>query len=508
MIGWHRRRRFAAMAVGAMATLGGCDLAPAYHQPNYILPASYKGLPPFAVAHPLDTLPAGPWWQQLNDPLLDQLEQRLTVGNPNLAAMAEEYTQARDLAAEARSGLLPQIGVNGLTSATKQSRHRVFRNPNSTVPLTMPNNEITAGATWEPDFWSQIRNETRAQKRLAQVSAAALAAARLSLQAELADDYIALRGYDADEVIYRSSVADYANAVHITQQRLQGRIGAGLDVARAEGQLASTEALENSVVASRALMQHAIAVLVGSDPISFSIPATQGIQLSLPETPVGVPSGLLQRRPDIAGAERQMAAANAGIGVSRAAFYPNITISATGGFEDTGFNLFNLPNSLWTIGAGAVVPIFEGGLRHAELQRSWSQYAQSLDTYRATVLSAFQEVEDGLALTTSLQAQAHQQALAVADTQRAETLSMQLYVGGVIDYLNVVVAQETELTARIAQAQVQVDRFQAAVNLIAALGGGWSISDLPAEDRILPLDKTEQVTQPPELDAAAVAVAQ
>lgn len=500
------RRHVAALAFGTIATLGGCDLAPTYNTPNYVLPASYKGLPPFAVAHPLDTLPRGPWWHQLNDPLLDQLEQRLTTENPDLAAMAEEYTQARDLAAEARAGLLPQISASGLLSSNKQSKHRVFRNPSSTAPNYDANNMIQAAATWEPDFWSQIRNETRAQKRLAQVSAAALANARLSLQAELADDYITLRGLDADLAIYRSSIAYYGQAVHVTQQRLAGNIASALDVARSEGQLASTQALESSVVASRAQMQHAIAVLVGSDPISFSIPATEAIQLSMPNVPVGVPSGLLQRRPDIAGAEREMAAANAGVGVSRAAFYPNITLSVTGGFQDTGFSLFSLPNSLWTIGASAALPIFEGGLRHAELQRSWSQYAQARDTYRSTVLSAFQEVEDGLALTTSLQAQLQQQALAVADAQRAQTLSMQLYIGGLIDYLNVVVAQETELTAQIAQVQVEMSRLQAAVYLIRSLGGGWSIVDLPTEDRILPLDKTEEVQQSQDLEANAAPI--
>ncbi len=498
--------RLAAVAFGAIASLGGCDLAPAYHPPHYVLPASYQGLQPFAVAQPLDTVPRGPWWQQLNDPLLDQLEQRLTVENPDLAAMAEEYTQSRDLAAEARAGLLPQIGATGDLSANKQSRNRVFRSLTSRAPNYASNVKIVGAASWEPDFWSQIRNTTRMQKRLAQASAAALAAARLSLQTELADDYIALRGLDADAAIYRSSSAYYARAVRITEERLRGRIAPALDVARSEGQLASTKALESNVEGSRALMQHAIAVLVGSDPISFSIPVTEEIQLAMPDMPVGVPSGLLQRRPDIAGAERQMAAANAAIGVSRAAFYPNITISASGGFQDTGFDLFSLPNSLWSIGAGAVVPIFEGGLRHAELQRSWSQYAQTRDAYRSTVLLAFQEVEDGLSLTTTLRTQAHQQALAVADAQRAQTMSLQLYVGGLTDYLNVVVAQETELTARTAQIQVQVSRLQAAVNLIGALGGGWSTADLPPEDRILPLDKTDRVHQPAKPDAVAAQI--
>jgi multidrug efflux system outer membrane protein len=214
---------------------------------------------------------------------------------------------------------------------------------------------------------------------------------------------------------------------------------------------------------------------------------------------VGVPSGLLQRRPDVASAERQMAAANAGIGVSRAAFYPNITISAVAGFEDSGFQLASLPNSLWTIGAEAVLPLFEGGLRRAELQRSWSQYAQARDTYRSTVLLAFQEVEDGLALTTQLQAELQHQSQAVAEAGKVQALTLQLYIGGLTNYLDVVVAQQTELTARTAEVQVEVSRRQASVGLIRALGGGWSTADLPTEDGVLPfgpLDVSGSARQP------------
>jgi len=216
--------------------------------------------------------------------------------------------------------------------------------------------------------------------------------------------------------------------------------------------------------------------------------------------PVGLPSQLLERRPDVASAERQMASANAGIGVSRAAFYPNITISAAAGFQDSGFNLASLPNGLWTIGASAVLPLFEGGLRRAELQRTWSQYAQARDSYRSTVLRAFQEVEDGLALTQHLQEQTQQQATAVAAAYKAQALTLQLYIGGLTNYLDVVVAQETALTARIVEAQVQVSRLQAAVTLIRALGGGWSAADLPTEDEVLPfgpLDYTDSGHQQP-----------
>jgi outer membrane protein, multidrug efflux system len=472
--------------LAALFGLCGCDLAPAYRPPHYVLPASYQGSPPFKVAHPLDTLPRGPWWERFNDPRLNQLEQQLTAENPNLAAMAEEYTQARDLAAEARAGLFPQVTANGLLSDNKQSQQRLFRPPNTDQPIREASNQILAGASWEPDFWSQIRNSTRAQLRLAQSSAATLAAARLSLQAELANDYIALRGLDRQLAIYRESITYYQQAVLITMQRLQGQIGAGLDVARSRGQVASTQALLDGAVASRAVLQHAIAVLVNANPSSLSIPEDAAEQLTTPAVPVGVPSSLLQRRPDIAAAERQMASANAEIGVSRAAFYPNITLSAVAGFEAAGFGLASLSNSLWTIGASAVMPLFEGGLRRAELQRSWSQYAQMRDNYRAIVLSAFQEVEDGLALTTQLQAELQHQSQAVAEAGTAQALTLQLYVGGLIDYLDVVVAQQTLLTARTVDVQVEVSRLQASAGLIRALGGGWSTADLPTENGVLP----------------------
>ena len=492
-------RRHASLALAALLGVCSCDLAPAYRPPHYVLPANYKGSGPFTIAYPRDALPRGPWWEWFGDTLLNQLEQQLTAENPDLAALAEQYTQARDLAAEARSQLFPQIGASGLLSDNRQSQHKLFLAPNSTAPREEASNVIQATASWEPDFWSAIRNSTRAQKRFAQASAALLASARLSLQAELASDYIALRGLDTQEAVYRTSITYYQKAVQITMQRLQGRISSALDVARSQGQLASTEALQSSNLASRALLEHAIAVLVNVNPSSFSIPVVEEARLAAPAVPVGLPSQLLERRPDVASGERQMAAANAEIGVSRAAFYPNITISAAAGFEDNGFNLVSLPNDLWTIGASAALPLFEGGLRRAELQRSWSQYAQARDTYRSTVLRAFQEVEDGLALTLYLQEQMQQQAVAVREAYKAQALTLQLYIGGLTNYLDVVVAQETTLSTRTVQVQVQVSRLQAAVTLIRALGGGWSTADLPTENGVLPvgpLDHTDSGDQP------------
>ncbi len=480
------RRAFviAALLVG----LSGCDLAPAYDPPHYVLPASWRGQGPFAVASPSDTLPRGPWWEQFGDPLLNRLEQQAVADNPSLAAMYEQYVQARDAAAIARSGLYPQLSVNGQTSYEKESQNAPFRDPQSRVPRVAPNNLVEGAATWQPDFWQRIRNNERLQARLAQSTAALVANARLSLQTQLASTYFALRGFDIQNGVYRKAVANYQKSVQITQLRLQGDIGAGLDLARAQSQLASTQALQSATLASRAVLEHAIASLVGANPSAFSIPPQETDVLVNPAVPVGVPSALLERRPDIASAERQMAAANAGIGITRAAFYPDITISATGGFQDTGFNLASLPNSLWSIGASAVLPLFEGGLRRAELQQGWAQFAQTRDNYRATVLNAFQQVEDGLTLYRSFQSQNQSQTQAVAAAYRAMNLTEQLYVGGLINYLDVVVAQETALLAAIAAAQARTSQLQTTVNLILAVGGGWSKADLPTERGVLPFE--------------------
>ena len=483
----HAVRRLGRLLLVLPALAGGCDLAPPYRPTQFLLPASYQGSGPFTLAHPADTLPRGPWWHAFGDPLLDRLEVQAVAGNPDLATFAEEYVQARDLAAEARAGLFPQVVGNASTTDNKQSLHRLFRTGDS-GPNEASSNEIQATASWEPDFWYRIRNQTRAQKRLAQASSANLANAELSLQADLASDYIQLRGLDSQDAVYRQAIGFYAQAVRITTLRLAGKIASGLDVARAENQLSSAQALESGTLGQRAVLQHAIAVLVGVSPSGFTVAPVADARLLVPAVPAGVPSALLQRRPDVASAERQMAAANAGIGVTRAAFYPDITISLLGGFQDTGFNLASLPNSLWTIGAGAMLPLFEGGLRRAELQRSWSQYAQSRDAYRSVVLSAFQQVEDGLTLTAQLQTEAELQAQAVSSADRAQAITLQLYTGGLTNYLDAVVAQVTALTARIAEVQVQTQQLQASVSLIAALGGGWSDGDLPTENGVLPFN--------------------
>jgi NodT family efflux transporter outer membrane factor (OMF) lipoprotein len=470
--------------LGASA-LSGCNLAPPYQPPHFILPASYHGTDGFSVATPEDALDRGPWWELFGDPVLDRLETEASANNPELQAVAQDYVQARDLAGEAESGLFPQLGTQGLLSDNKQSFNRLFRG-NPYTPNIESSNEIEATASWEPDLWDEIRNRARAQKNLAQATAAEVASARLSLQAELASDYLALRGLDAEDAVYGRAIGYYRQAVTITRMRLQGDIASGLDLARAQNQLAAAQALQTQDEADRAILQHAIADLLGISASAFSLPPEADGSITMPLIPVSVPDALLQRRPDIAQAERSMAAANVSIGVARAAFYPNGVINTFAGFEDRGFNLLSLPNSLWSVGASLALPLFEGGLRRAELQRAWSAYAQTRDTYRATVLSAFQEVEDALTLTVQLKAEAAEQQQALSAALTAQKLALTLYTGGLSDYLDAVVAQETALTSEIAVVDLRTQRLQAAVQLIRAMGGGWSSQELPSEKQVMP----------------------
>jgi multidrug efflux system outer membrane protein len=466
--------------VAALIGLCSCDLAPDYAPPQYVLPADYKGSGPFTIAQPRDTLPRGPWWEGFGDPLLNQLEQQLTTDNPDLAALAEQYTQARDLAAEARSLLFPQIGLNGLLSENKESKNRLFRSPNSTAPFVEASNIIQGTASWEPDFWGAIRNSTRAQKRLAQASAATLANARLSLQAELASSYIALRGLDAQQTIYRTSIDYYQKAVEITTRRLTGRIASGLDVARSQGQVASTEALQSGILASRAQLEHAIAVLVGANPSSFSIPVAEQSHLAAPAVPVALPSQLLERRPDIAAAERRAAAANAQIGVARAAWFPTLSLAASGGYASSGFSkLFEVPNRFWSLGPDLAGTLVDFGARHYQVRAAIASYDQSVATYRQTVLSAFQDVEDNLA-TLKVLAEESIAERAAADAA-AETLVIveNQYKAGTVDYLNVVAAQNASLGAERAWRDITNRSLAASVALLKALGGGWRSDALP-----------------------------
>ncbi|WP_370636248.1 efflux transporter outer membrane subunit [Komagataeibacter sp. FNDCR2] len=482
-------RRMVSLAGCAVlaGSLGGCvDLAPRYRHQHYLLSDDWKGDGLMQYGNPSDAAPRGDWWAVFNDPTLDELEERASRLNPNLQADAETFTQARDIAAEAQSNLYPQITGGSSASQNQASQHRLWRGAGSQGPTYMSSEQYSATARWEPDFWSSIRNRRRVQQRMAQAAAADFATARLSIQSELANDYMQLRGMDAQHAVYLDSIHYYETAVQITKMRQAGAIAAGIDVSRAQTQLFSTQAADTDLQARRAVMEHAIAILVNVSPADFHI--TPRSQISFPKVriPVGIPSTLLERRPDIASAERHMAAANRAIGVSRAAFYPHVTFSATAGFMDNGFTLDKIANGMYNYAAQAVLPLFQGGLRRAELQRNWSQYRQSEDQYRATVLDAFKDVEDGLSMTRGLDVEAGQQAEAVQASMRTQNMTMQLYTGGLTNYLDVVVAQVAALQARIAEVQVETRYMQAQVELIRSLGGGWTTAQLPNNKQIRP----------------------
>ncbi|MCG4256294.1 efflux transporter outer membrane subunit [Acetobacter tropicalis] len=468
--------------LAALTVLSACDLAPTYQAPHFIVPASWHGQGLFREAQPQDTVLRSDWWTLFADPTLTTLETQATESNADLQAAAERFIQARAIVMEARSDLLPHFALAFGSSDNKSSADRLFRYKG---PITATDEYYGGLASWEPDIWSAIRNRVRAQKYYAQEQAAQYAAARLSLQAEVATDYFALRGLDAQNAIYSQSISYYQQALHVTQTRLDNQDATGIDVARAKNQLYMTQARQLDVQAQREVLEHALAVLVNASPSSFHIPAVAQQDDAEPTVPLGLPSELLQRRPDIAVSEREMAQANRTIGIARAAFYPHVSFNANGGFDGNGFDLANLANSMWSYGASATMPLFEGGLRRAQLQRSWSAYRETRDHYRMTVLSAFRDVENGLSLTARLRAENVRLKQAVDAAMQSQTLTMTLYKGGADGYLDALIAQVNTLDARIEQAQIQARALQASVGLVRALGGGWQDKLLPTPNQTM-----------------------
>jgi NodT family efflux transporter outer membrane factor (OMF) lipoprotein len=468
-------------AIGLLAA--SCDLAPKYHTPVVAVPVSYEEARPWQRAVPADTLPRGDWWSIYNDPLLNKLESRVDTANPDLAAEASVLDQARALVAEAQAGLLPNIGIGAHVSANRQSNRRPLRGRDQ--PNQYMDNGIDTQATYEIDFWDKIANAVKAGKLSASATAADLETLRLSLHAELASDYFTLRGLDALAALLARTVESYRQAAQLTQNRFAGKIASGIDVSRAEAQLDDAEAQASDIAARRALSVHAIATLIGVPPADLSIPP-QPVPVHVPVLEAGVPATLLQRRPDIASAERLVAAANAEIGVVRAAFYPNISLNLVFGFQDTGFNMFSLPDSFWSVGPGLTLPLFEGGLRTAEVDAARAAYLQAVAAYKATVLDAFAEVEDQLAELHWLGNEQRQEDDSVAEAQKTLNMAINLYKDGATNFLDVVVAQTAELQAERNALDIRTRRVTASVSLIRALGGGWDRTSL-AEQRSPPV---------------------
>lgn len=480
------------MLAGCLLTaLAGCSLAPTYHRPLITVPSSYKeatGL--WMQAAPADARPRGDWWTVFDDTTLNGLEQKLGAGNPSLAVALSRYDLAHAYEGELRSGLFPHVGVNGGPSNNRQSDNRPIRGANQPNEYDADTAEFTAG--YEFDFWHRVRNEVAAGKAQAQAADADLGAATLSLQSQLADLYIMLRGYDIQAHILDDSLAAYRKGLTLTQNRMEGGIASGLSVARAKNQLSDAMAQAAEVKAQRALTEHAIATLVGEPASRFSLNASDH-PIGLPEIPADVPSTLLQRRPDIAAAERRTFAANADIGVARAAFYPSFSISAILGWQNTGNgSLLTAGNRMWALGPIGALSLFDGGLRHAREREAKATFEEAAGQYRVTVLGAFQQVEDNLSLLTNLSREAHDEDDAAAAAQDAATIATNRYSEGIVNYLDVVTAQTSYLQAKRNAEQVRTRRLQASVNLIHALGGGWSDAQMkkpPAEKSVAALDK-------------------
>jgi multidrug efflux system outer membrane protein len=463
-------RASAALAAlsGACMLLAGCSMAPAYHPPVIAAPAQYRELPGWSVATPMDTAARGPWWSLYRDPVLDDLEVRLERASPTLAAALARYDQARATARESAADLYPSVSVGADASRDRLSARRPLGNDTA-----QKYNDVSVGAAldYEIDLWGRVRNGVKAARAEADASGADLNSARLSLQASLADAYFRLRGLDAEAALLRQTVDAYGRAFDLTATRHDGGIASGVDVNRASTQLSSAKAQISLVANERAATEHEIAALVGEVASTFSLPATDG-QLTTPDVPASAPSQLLERRPDVAAAERRVFAANARIGVTRAAIFPSLTLGLTGGFQATSGSLFSTPASYWALGPlSAALAIFDGGARSARIRISRAEYDEAAADYRGTVLTAFRQVEDGLASTRNLAAQAGDQNDATLAAERTRDLALIRYHDGASDYLDVVTAQTTALDAERDRLTLQTQRMRASVALVRALGG-------------------------------------
>jgi len=450
------------------AALAGCAVGPAYERPDAPAPASWKEMPAAAgwvPATPADAMARGQWWQLFGDPLLDQLADKVQVNNQNIAAAAAAYAQAQAAVREQRAALFPTLG---LSASARRSGERGNGSSNATG-----SNSVSLGASWEPDLWGRLRESVSSAQAQAQASEADLAAARLSMLGELATDYFSLREADAELAALTTTIDGYERSLAIASNRYEAGIAAQSDVLQAQTLLANTRQQRAALVRTRAALEHAIAVLVGLPPADFSLPAADWKPV-VPDLPPGLPSELLQRRPDIAAAERVVSAANAQIGIARSAYYPSFTFDASLGRSTSRISdLFNASDALWSIGLSMAQVVFDAGAIGARVDQAKALHQASVANYRQTVLGAFQAVEDQLSARVSLAEQLAQSRIASAAADKTEQQIANRYRAGQVAYTEVVVAQASALNARRSVLQLQVAQQVAAVALIQALGGGW-----------------------------------
>lgn len=470
-----RKPEFALLLVAGV-TLAGCSLAPAYKVPAVPVAALYQDSGPWQQAQPSDQLPRDHWWQLYHDAQLDQLQQRLLANNADLAAALAHYRQAQAFNRQTRSALFPQVSATGNGQRDRESDTKPLRG--ATSPANYDSYTVGGEIDYELDLWGRVRNTVEAGKDETLAAAADLASAQLSLQAQLVDNYIQLRGLDQQIALLQQSIDAYQKALQLTQTRHAGGIASGLDVASAQTQLSSAKSLWSQALAQRALIKDAIAVLVGDSAARFSM-AAQTAEIGLPQVPASVPSTLLQRRPDIAAAERRVAAANARIGVARAAYFPSLTLSAMGGLQSADYaGMLALPNRYWAIGPTLFETIFDGGRRKAGVAAAKAATDEAGARYRGVVLNAFAQVEDNLAQLDHVGVALTDQKEAADAAQHSMDLAMDRYKQGAVSYLDVVQAQTVALVAKRSMLDLDTQQLRASVQLIRALGGGWSIDQL------------------------------
>ena len=508
---WHRPRRFCAAAVSfiLLGMLAGCVVGPKYHAPAPQAPAlEYKESPTqfkenegWTVAQPADAKLRGKWWEIFDDPELNALEEQLNINNQNIKEYFENYMEARAIVREARAQYFPTLtAVPAIThSRTSANLGTTAVNTGTGTTATVPKLQsslysLPLEASWEPDLWGKVRNTVREAQYAAQVSAADLENERLAEQASLAEYFFEIRGQDMLQKIYDDTVVADQQAYDLTRGLYETGIDDEISVVEAETTLRSAQAGATNVGVARAQYEHAIAVLVGKAATSFSIPV-KPMTTAPPPIPVGVPSQLLERRPDIAAAERTMAEANAAIGIAYAAYYPNLTLSAEGGFESSSIaHWLSWPSRFWSVGASLSETVFDAGLRRATVQQYVATYNADLASYRQTVLTGFQQVEDGLAEVRILSKEIEQEQAAVASAEKYLDLEQARYETGIDPYVDVLIAQTTVLSDQQTLNGLQVEEMTYAVALVEALGGGWDSSQLPTPAQVTQKPDKSQTT--------------
>jgi NodT family efflux transporter outer membrane factor (OMF) lipoprotein len=480
----RRRLRGCTLLAGLLA-LAACEVGPDYERPSAPTPVAYKESEGWKPIEPRDAANRGPWWSVYNDPTLNDLEAQIDISNQNLKAAEAAFREARAIVVEARAGLFPTLSVgasaqrSGQGPGSSSSGTGVSRSGREQNQFT-----LNTSASWELDLWGRIRRIVESDVASAQASAGDLAAARLSAQGTLANDYLQLRVADELKRLLDATVTAFDRALSITESRYRQGVAGRSDVASARAQVESTRSQALNVGVQRAAFEHAIAVLIGKPPAELTI-APAPVALVVPVMPTGLPSTLLERRPDIAAAERRVAAANAQIGAAIAAYYPTVTLSASYGIASSMLDtLFRASNAVWSFGSTVSETVFDAGLRGAQVDAARAFYDVNVADYRQVVLIAFQQVEDALAALRILEQQAEVQNAAVAASEEAERLIFNQYTAGTVAYTNVITAQTTALGNEEGALTILQNRLVASSNLIQALGGGWDATQLPIDAQI------------------------